>query len=326
MDAHEEWERIVTGKDPTRTRQARRREQESQASKQRRIRLLIAVMVVCALIGALMFTWIMWERRQAQQEQSRAASSAIQADPRKDLSPQADEYNQRLLLKPQIIGETMEDGETAGDFSFNTDTVYHDVLDYGDGVMGQLLIPVIGVNMPIRHGANGYALEHGVGHLHGTSLPVGGADTHAVLTGHTGEADKALFSRLNELETGDLFYVKTGARTLAYRVEDVRTVLPKETGSLKIRKGEDLVTLVTCTPIFVNSHRLLVTGVRQRIPDQAPWPEETIRQVSREGSLSQAWRVMLVVSAVLLPCAVLWVKRHEPEHVAHRRLLRRDLR
>lgn len=326
MDAHEEWERIVTGKDPTRTRQARRREQESQTSKQRRIRLLIAVMVVCALIGALMFTWIMWERRQAQQEQSRAASSAIQADPRKDLSPQADEYNRQLLLKPQIIGETMEDGETAGDFSFNTDTVYHDVLDYGDGVMGQLLIPVIGVNMPIRHGANGYALEHGVGHLHGTSLPVGGADTHAVLTGHTGEADKALFSRLNELETGDLFYIKTGARTLAYRVEDVRTVLPKETESLKIRKGKDLVTLVTCTPIFVNSHRLLVTGVRQRIPDQAPWPEETIRQVSREGSLPQAWRVMLVVLAVLLPCAVLWGKRHEPERVAHRKWSRRDLR
>lgn len=326
MDAHEEWERIVTGKDPTRTRQSRRREQESQASKQRLIRLLIAVMVVCALIGALMFTWIMWERGQAQHEQTRAAASAIQADPRKDLSPVADEYNRQLAAKPQIIGETMEDGETAGDFSFNTDTVYHDVLDYGDGVMGQLLIPVIGVNMPIRHGANGYALEHGVGHLHGTSLPVGGADTHAVLTGHTGEADKALFSRLNELETGDLFYIKTGARTLAYRVEDVRTVLPKETESLKIRKGKDLVTLVTCTPIFVNSHRLLVTGVRQRIPDQAPWPEETIRQVSREGSLPQAWRVMLVVLAVLLPCAVLWGKRHEPERVAHRKWSRRDLR
>lgn len=162
--------------------------------------------------------------------------------------------------------------------------------------------------------------------MHGTSLPVGGRDTHAVLTGHTGEADKALFSRLNELDTGDLFYVKTGARILAYRVEDIRTVLPKDTGSLKIQKGKDLVTLVTCTPIFLNTHRLLVTGVRQRIPDQAPWPEETIRQVSRQDSSSQAWRVMLVVLAVLLPCAVLWAKRHEPERVAHRKWSRRDLR
>ncbi|KOA60975.1 hypothetical protein BAAM0499_03650 [Bifidobacterium animalis subsp. animalis MCC 0499] len=326
MDAHEEWERIVTGRDPARSRQSRRREQESRASKRRLIRMLTVIMVVCALVGAATFGWIMWERRQAQQEQTRAAASAIQADPRKDLSPVADEYNRQLAATPQIIGETMEDGETAGDFSFNTDTVYHDVLDYGDGVMGQLLIPAIGVDMPIRHGADGYALEHGVGHLHGTSLPVGGRDTHAVLTGHTGEADKALFSRLNELDTGDLFYVKTGARILAYRVEAVRTVLPKDTGSLKIQKGKDLVTLVTCTPIFLNTHRLLVTGVRQRIPDQAPWPEETIRQVSRQDSSSQAWRVMLVVLAVLLPCAVLWVKRHEPAHVAHRKWSRRDLR
>lgn len=244
------------------------------------------------------------------------AATAVQKDPLKDLSSQGDAYNRNLLSKPQIIGETLDD---AGDFSFKSDKEYWGSVDYGDGVMGQLLIPKIAVNMPIRHGADALSLEGGVGHLHGTSLPVGGSNTHSVLTGHTGEANKALFSRLNEMVKGDFFYIKTGNRTLAYQVVGIRTVLPKDTDKLKIQDGKDLVTLVTCTPIFVNSHRLLVTGERRSIPNQAPEPEEAEYQYEMQIRSSRWWQPTLLVILVGIVVSLIYLRSITPRKALHRR-------
>jgi sortase A len=131
-----------------------------------------------------------------------------------------------------------------------------------DGLMGYVEIPAVGVNLPIYHGTEESTLDRGVGHLLGSSLPVGGVGTHCVLTGHSGLAGQKMFSDLNLLKEGDLFFLRVLGQTLAYKVVEIYTVLPEDTGKLTIDDGRDLCTLVTCTPYGVNSHRLLLRGER----------------------------------------------------------------
>ena len=131
-----------------------------------------------------------------------------------------------------------------------------------DGLMGYVEIPAIGVNLPIYHGTEESTLDRGVGHLLGSSLPVGGAATHCVLTGHSGLAGQKMFSDLNLLKESDIFFLRVLGQTLAYKVVEIYTVLPEDTGKLTIDAGRDLCTLVTCTPYGVNSHRLLLRGER----------------------------------------------------------------
>lgn len=132
----------------------------------------------------------------------------------------------------------------------------------GNGIMGYVEVPKIGVYLPIYHGTASDALECGVGHLLGSSLPVGGENTHTILSGHSGMASQRLFTDLAELEIGDIFYLHVLNEVLAYRVDAINTVLPYDTALLGITQGEDYCTLVTCTPIGVNTHRLLVRGTR----------------------------------------------------------------
>lgn len=132
-------------------------------------------------------------------------------------------------------------------------------------VMGQVVIPKIHADLPIYHGTTNDVLAKGIGHLFGTALPVGGTSTHAVLTGHTGLGNATLFDNLVDLESGDVFYLHVDGRYLKYEINDIRVVLPNETDSLNKIPGRDLVTLITCTPYGVNSHRLLVTGERVAI-------------------------------------------------------------
>ena len=132
------------------------------------------------------------------------------------------------------------------------------------GVMAYVDIPPIGVYLPVQHGTGAETLEKSVGHVVGTSLPVGGSSTHAVLSAHSGMASSKLFSDIDQLEKGDTFYIHVLGEVLAYEVDNINTVLPTDTSLLQIEDGKDLVTLVTCTPFGVNTHRLLVRG--HRIP------------------------------------------------------------
>ncbi|MGO3607855.1 MAG: class C sortase, partial [Pseudolactococcus laudensis] len=118
------------------------------------------------------------------------------------------------------------------------------------------------VSLPIFDETNNELLEKGATVLQGTSFPIGGKGTHSVITGHTGLPEKKLFTDLEKLKKGDLFYIEVSGKKLAYRVERFKTVLPTELDSLKIEDSSDLVTLLTCTPYMINTHRLLVTGVR----------------------------------------------------------------
>ena len=133
-----------------------------------------------------------------------------------------------------------------------------------DPVMARIVIPSIHVSLPVYHGTDTRTLAEGVGHLFGTSLPIGGPSTHAVLTGHTGLSTATMFDNLTQVKKGDAFYVSYLGQTLKYEVVDIAVVKPEETDSLRKVPGRDLITLITCTPYGVNSHRLLVTG--ERVP------------------------------------------------------------
>lgn len=169
----------------------------------------------------------------------------------------AQEYNEALTQSQvQLTDPFIEKKE-------NVNFSYEDILSAdGTGLMGYIEIPAISVYLPIYHGTASATLERGIGHLEGTSFPIGGESTHAVLTGHTGINKAKMFTDLTELEKGDLFFVHILEAVLAYEVYEINIVLPEDTSGLLIKNGEDIATLVTCTPYSINTHRLLVHGRR----------------------------------------------------------------
>lgn len=173
----------------------------------------------------------------------------------KEIIQKATEYNDMLF---------QTDGAIVGDVNSEilSEESYESLLNQGTGVMGSIEIPKIGVDLPIYHGIDDDVLSNGIGHLEGTSLPVGGASTHCVLTGHRGLPNSKLFTRLDEIEENDLFYLNIFGETLAYKVNQIEVIEPDEVDKLNIQEGKDLVSLITCTPYGLNTHRLVVTGER----------------------------------------------------------------
>lgn len=151
------------------------------------------------------------------------------------------------------------------------------------GAMCTIDIPKIGVYLPVRHGTGAETLERAVGHVVGTSLPVGGAGTHAVLSAHSGMASAKLFSDFDQLVKGDVFYIHVLGEVLAYEVDQIATVLPSDTSLLQIEDGQDLVTLVTCTPFGVNTHRLLARGHR------VPYVPELVVENGKTPKAASSW-------------------------------------
>ena len=148
-------------------------------------------------------------------------------------------------------------------------TGYNETLDItGTGIMGYITISKIGVELPIYHGTSDSVLQIAAGHLEGSSLPVGGTSTHAVISAHRGLPSAKLFTNLDQLEVGDTFTITVLDRVLTYEVDKISIVLPTETDELKIAEGKDYVTLMTCTPYGINTHRLLVRGRRIETPNQ----------------------------------------------------------
>ena len=175
-----------------------------------------------------------------------------------ELRSQAQAYNRRLAQDNGYSKPALDEYNNP-----ITPEAYWDILNVdGNGMMGYITIPRIHVTIPMYHGTSEEVLQVAIGHLQNTSLPVGGESTHAVLSGHRGLPSKALFTDLDQVQIGDVFYLTVLNETIYYQVDQILTVLPNETDALAITKGEDHVTLVTCTPYGVNSHRLLVRGTR----------------------------------------------------------------
>ena len=178
-----------------------------------------------------------------------------------ELLQRAGQYNRDLFLRGTLFALTDEERED-----------YNSQLDIdGSGVMGYIEIPTIKVSLPIYHGTSDDVLQVAVGHLEWSSLPVGGESTHAVLSAHRGLPTAKLFSDLDLMQVGDRFTIYTLNQALTYQVDQITVILPEEIEALAIEPGKDYVTLMTCTPYAVNTHRLLVRGVR--VPDDAPKPE-----------------------------------------------------
>lgn len=193
----------------------------------------------------------------------------------------------------------------------------------GSGVMGYVQVPVIGVNLPIYHGTDETTLEIGVGHLLGSSLPVGGESTHTVLTGHSGMASKKMFSDLDQLQIGDVFCLEVLGERLAYQVDQIKTVLPTDTTYLGITEGEDYCTLVTCTPFGVNTHRLLVRGTRIPYEEADDFVETAIQEDEQTASTwEQAYIKSICISIAIVALVgiialVIWLyRRYRNEKVA----------
>ncbi len=164
----------------------------------------------------------------------------------------AEEYNRELARDGNCWNMTEDEKQR-----------YYSLLNIGGtGVMGYIKIPKIKCSLPIYHGTDKSILQVAIGHIEGSSLPVGGSSTHCVLSGHRGLPSAKLFTNLDQMEKGDIFLLKILNETLAYKVDQIKVVLPEEIDDLKIEEGKDLCTLVTCTPYGVNSHRLLVRGHR----------------------------------------------------------------
>ena len=151
------------------------------------------------------------------------------------------------------------------------------------GVICYIDIPKINVYLPVQHGTDADTLERAVGHVVGTSLPVGGGSTHSVLSAHSGVASSKLFSDIDQLAEGDVFYIHVLGEVLAYEVDAIKTVLPTDTSLLQIEDGKDLVTMVTCTPFGVNTHRLLVRGHR------VPYTPEQEATAAAEKPAASSW-------------------------------------
>lgn len=180
---------------------------------------------------------------------------------------------------------------------------YWSMLSTPTGVMARIQIPRIDVDLPIYHGTSENTLQRGIGHLEGTSLPVGGDGSHTVLTGHRGLAEARLFSDLDQLEIGDTFTVNTFGEVFTYQVVDTQVVEPDDTQALRQDEGRDLVTLVTCTPLGVNTHRILVTGERV-----TPTPDKDVESATgpAEAPGFPWWLVAYVIALVGISWYVWW--------------------
>lgn len=229
----------------------------------------------------------------------------------KDARRLAEQYNNALAPVSAYEQESLSEA------SQNYDTLLN---MGGNGIMGYVEIPSIQVNLPIYHGTDSETLERGIGHLLGSSLPIGGASTHSVLSGHSGLAGQKMFTDLLQVKEGDVFYLHALGETLAYQVVSLNTVLPYDTSLLGITPDADLCTLITCTPLAVNTHRLLVTG--ERIPYESA--QEIQAEMQQETTeVESAWEqeylhglyiaLAIVLLLMIICCAVAFFGRNKDD-------------
>lgn len=229
---------------------------------------------------------------QTVQEMSNSDDGQLQA-----MWDAATAYNQTLLTESDRFHLTDDQMQT-----------YLSLLDPAKtGVMGQVVIPKIGVDLPIYHSTNNDVLAAGIGHIPGSSLPVGGPSTHCVISGHRGLPSSELFTNIDQLVEGDTFQLRVLGQTLTYQVDQIRIVLPTEVDSLAIEQGQDLCTLVTCTPYGINTHRLLVRGHRV--------PNDESSTINADATQVDPQLETLVVFGVLV--ATVWIVYQVRERRLH---------
>lgn len=279
-----------------------------------------AILIFLLALGITLYPLISnWYNERHQSEIHTQYQEIIQQVDNSDLiraKELANEYNAAILP-----GTQLSDAFSQESLLWASEDYEHQLNLAGDGTMGYVEIPLIQVKLPIYHGTDSDTLDVGIGHLLGSSLPVGGESTHSVLTAHSGMANQKMFSDLDKLKLGDVFYLQVLDETLAYQVDLINTVLPHDTTFLGITEGEDFCTLVTCTPFGVNTHRLLVRGTRIPYEEAEVIVEE---QLQVEELPKSTWEeqyikgILFGIGAVILIAALYgyylyWRKHRKPK-------------
>lgn len=268
--------------------------------KKKHISTIIIALIFLAGLGFLLYPTVsnLWNRA----HQSRAIATytkqveKLDDSQNKEMLKAARKYNKSLLKKSDHWKLSKKDKKK-----------YESLLDVsGTGIMGYIEVPKIDCSLPIYHGTDEGALQIAIGHLEGSSLPVGGKSTHCVLSGHRGLPSARLFTDLDQMEEGDVFVLNVLGRKLAYEVDQIKVVLPDEMSDLEIVQGKDLCTLVTCTPYGINTHRLLVRGHRTK------YIEETVVRVQKEAEKKETgiWLLAGGGAVFLIIIIIVVVKRH----------------
>lgn len=232
-----------------------------------------------------------------------AAEAELSEDERLKMLEAAIQYNKELALG-------LSGGMIGAYEKPDTDSEIYDSLLHIDqeGIMGKIRIPKIEVTLPIYHGTEDEVLQKGAGHLEGSSLPVGGESTHACISAHRGLPTKKMFTYLDLLKKGDIFFCDVLEETRAYEVYETEVRLPEQIESLEIKKGEDLVTLITCTPYGINSHRIYVHG--RRIPFEESLERDKPNKVaSKEYWINRWWVVLTIVLLQWMVVVLYWFNR-----------------
>lgn len=267
--------------------------------KKKHISTIIIALIFLAGLGFLLYPTVsnLWNRA----HQSRAIATytkqveKLDDSQNKEMLKAARKYNKSLLKKSDHWKLSKKDKKK-----------YESLLDVSEtGIMGYIEVPKIDCSLPIYHGTDEGALQIAIGHLEGSSLPVGGKSTHCVLSGHRGLPSARLFTDLDQMEEGDVFVLNVLGRKLAYEVDQIKVVLPDEMSDLEIVQGKDLCTLVTCTPYGINTHRLLVRGHRTK------YIEETVVRVQKEAEKKETgiWLLAGGGAVFLIIIIIVVVKR-----------------
>ncbi|AIU31337.1 Sortase B [Corynebacterium ulcerans] len=280
--------------------------------KKKNNHVLAALVVIIGLIvmvyPVVATQWNNWKQQRAAVEYAKIDNSTPQIV-HEEAWDAAHKYNEERAQGP--IFDPWVNHFVPDNYAYQE---YLNILN-GQDAIGRIILPSIKADLPIYHGSSEDILQKGIGHLFGSDFPVGGPGSHSVLTGHTGIPTATLFDNLNRVKKGDAFFIHIAGHKIKYEVDQIKVVLPNETEDLKVEAGKDLITLVTCTPYGINTHRLLVRG------HQVPIAEEEKNMLDEAQGISWQWW-MYVLTAIFiagLVCLIAWLiqqsrraaKRHE---------------
>ena len=267
--------------------------------KRKHISTIFIILIFLVGLGFISYPTVSNLWNQAHQSRAIATYSKqvekLDDSENKKMLKAARKYNKSLLKKSDHWKLSKKDKKK-----------YESLLDVsGTGIMGYIEVPKIDCSLPIYHGTDEGALQIAIGHLEGSSLPVGGKSTHCVLSGHRGLPSARLFTDLDQMEEGDIFILNVLGRKLAYEVDQIRVVLPEEMSDLEVIEGKDLCTLVTCTPYGINTHRLLVRGHRTKYVEEKVEEQKEVQTKKMDTRQLIAGAAGAVILAVIIIAVVI---------------------
>lgn len=266
-----------------------------------KIKIIICVLIFAAGLSVMLYPAVSNYLHQRHQmgviDDYREQTEKMSQEQIEALKNDARRYNERLA----DIAINGSASETSSDLE------YQNLLNISDDVMAYITIPVCDISLPIRHGCGEEVLQKSAGHIPESSLPIGGENTHTVITAHRGLPSAKLFTNIDSLKVGDLFFIHGLDETLAYRVNQIKVVLPNDTSDLQITLGKDYATLLTCTPYGINTHRLLVRGERTEYVQEVE--EKQVAEARKKHNRTVLLYVIGIIAAVLIMLVVYLIRK-----------------